>query len=397
LPVANAQSLPPPKPKQSPASTIEQVISETAINNFAPPDLKLAYYEAEAQYQAENYKEAQAAFQRLIDSFSSPETKQHLVGAMYRMAQLHAMEYTYSDAKNGIQTHKPDVIQALYYMETALWMQPNHIDLLYLKATLEYNHNRPQKAAQTLLQLCALDPHSFTFHHFTAIALSQTMKGPIATHQAQSLLSFCDTWENHLGKTEKVQQFRQLALDQLQIKDIEKGKQNNKPASPTQATAKQPVLSTPNKYRKFLALCIEMNRYQEAHLWADSLESVAPVFSAHNLVNAFSHACNNKWELAQAETANSQVETDPFILNQYLRISARIASHQAQQHPNFGNPKLPETEAALNLWIDLHQREGLTPNDLPFAISIADQAHSVQYLTLWKQMAQDLKTSPSQK
>ena len=91
------------------------------------------------------------------------------------------------------------------------------------------------------------------------------------------------------------------------------------------------------------------------------------------------------------------METDPFILNQYLRISARIASHQAQQHPNFGNPKLPETEAALSLWIDLHQREGLSPNDLPFAISIADQAHSVQYLTLWKQMAQDLKTPPSQK
>jgi hypothetical protein len=114
-------------------------------------------------------------------------------------------------------------------------------------------------------------------------------------------------------------------------------------------------------------------------------------------VNAFFSAYNNQWEIAQAECANSQVETDPFILNQYLRISARIASYKAQQHPNFGNPKLPETEAALNLWIDLHQREGLSPNDLPFAISIADQAHSVQYLTRWKQMAQDLKNPPAQK
>jgi hypothetical protein len=97
------------------------------------------------------------------------------------------------------------------------------------------------------------------------------------------------------------------------------------------------------------------------------------------------------------EAENRQSETDPFMVLQYQRMSARIATHIAQNHPNFGNPKLPETDHALQLWIELYQKEGLTPNDLHFAISIAEQAHSIQYLTLWKQMAQDLKTPPTEK
>jgi hypothetical protein len=51
----------------------------------------------------------------------------------------------------------------------------------------------------------------------------------------------------------------------------------------------------------------------------------------------------------------------------------------------------------LQLWIELYQQEGLTPNDLPYAISIAEQAQSVQYLNLWKQMAQDLESLPKNK
>lgn len=376
---------------------VAQSLPPTAPATFAPPALKLVYYQAEAQYQAENYHQAQTAFQSLLDSFSSPDTKPFLVGALYRLSQLQALEYAYIDEKNEAKNHQPNIPQALYFVETGLAIQPNHIDLLFQKANLEYNHNKPLKAAKTFQTLCTLDPHSFTFHHFAAIALSQTLKGPEATNQATALLTFCDTWETHLGNTEKLQQFRQLANDHLQIQEIKTLKNNPNNSAGQPAPIQLPALSAPNTYRKFLALSLEMNRYQEAHIWADSLESVSPIFSAHNLVNAFSYAYNNQWELAQAETANSQVETDPFILNQYLRISARIASHQAQQHPNFGNPKLPETETALNLWIDLHQREGLSPNDLPFAISIADQAHSVQYLTRWKQMAQDLKTPPTQK
>ncbi|MBM3437650.1 MAG: hypothetical protein FJX91_00805 [Bacteroidetes bacterium] len=365
---------------------------------YAPANIKLAYYSAEAQYQAENFHEAQQAFQQLIDSFSAPTTKPFLLGAYFRLSQLHAAEYTFITKNNSAQTHSPDIIQALHYLETGLSLQPNNIDLLFLKANLEYNHNQPLKAASTFQTLCTLDPHSFTFHHFAAIALSQTLKGPNSTQQAQQLRTFCDTWEKHLGNTEKLAQFRQLANDQLQIQQLNTNRNNpNKSTNQSAPNSKPNALSTPNKYRKFLALSFETNRFQEAHIWADSLESVAPVFSAHNLVNAFAYAHNNQWELADAETANSQVETDPFVLNQYLRIQARIASHRAQQHPNFGNPKLPETETALNLWIQLNQQEGLSPNDLPFAISIADQAKSVQYLTLWKQMAQDLKTPPSQK
>ena len=405
IPFALAQSMPKSSSKPQPSApalhSIELLHKNDTGDLYAPTALKLAYFEAEAQYQAWNYNVAHSAFQRILDSFSTPQTNQFLLGVYFRLAQLHSMSYSFVDANNEIQPHDPDIIQALQYVKMGLGLQPNHIDLLYLKATLEYNDGCSQQAAQTFMMLCALDPHSFTFHHFAAMALSQTLKRPGGNVQAKDLLDFCDTWETHLGNTEKVRQYRQMANDYLQIQAISAAKNNpnkswEKPVNENKNTQKS-VLSTTNKYRKFLALCLELNRYQEAHIWADSLESVAPIFSAHNLVNAFSHAYNNLWELAQAETANSQVETDPFILNQYLRISARIASHKAQQHPNFGNPKLPETELALNLWIDLHQREGLSPNDLSFAISIADQAHSVQYLTVWKQMAQDLKNPPTQK
>lgn len=371
-----------------------------AINSpFAPPSLKTAYYNAEALYQAENYKGAHEAFLRIVDSFSIPKTKPFLLGTYHRLAQLKSLEYTFADANNAVKTHKPDIIQALYYVEMGLGLQPKHIDLLYLKATLEYNHGRPQKAAKTLQLLCTLDPHSFTFHHFAAIALSQGLKSTDGTAQAKALLSFCDSWETHLGKTEKVQQFRQLANDHLQIQSLETAKNNSQSGSAgnTAIMNRQPALSTPNRYRKFLAISLEMNRFQEGHRWADSLESTAPVFTAHNLVNGFELIQNNRWDDALLEAENRQSETDPFMVLQYQRMSARIATHIAQNHPNFGNPKLPETDHALQLWIELYQKEGLTPNDLPFAISIAEQAHSIQYLTLWKQMAQDLKTPPTQK
>lgn len=346
------------------------------------PELKIAYFSAEAHYQAEQFHEAKNEFQHILDSFSQPENTPHLTGVLFRLAQIQAREYTFANAQGAVQTHQPDVLQALHYTERALNIQPKNTDILYFKATLEYNHNKPLKAAQTLQQLCTLDPHSFTFHHFAAIALSQTLKGPSAPTQTLELLRFCDTWETHLGLTEKVKQFRQLAKDQQQIQSLPN---NNNPKAKTADAPTTTILSAPNRYRKNLALRIEYNRYAEAHLWADSLENIAPVFTAHNLVNGFEHAHNNRWQEAQAELANSDLETDPFIQLQYLRLNARITAHQQQ------------TTKALNLYIELYQKEGLTPSDLPFAISVAEQAQSVQYLNLWKQMAQDLESNPNNK
>jgi hypothetical protein len=114
--------------------------------------------------------------------------------------------------------------------------------------------------------------------------------------------------------------------------------------------------------------------------------------NAHQLIN------QNQWTAAQDELTLANTETDPFIQLQYLRLRARIASNKAQSLPQFNtNPKLPQTQHALQLWIELYQQEGLTPNDLPYAISIAEQAQSVQYLNLWKQMAQDLESLPKNK
>jgi hypothetical protein len=49
------------------------------------------------------------------------------------------------------------------------------------------------------------------------------------------------------------------------------------------------------------------------------------------------------------------------------------------------------------LWIELFEKEGLTPTDLPLAISVAEQAQSIQYRNRWKQMAQDLEAQPNNK
>lgn len=303
---------------------------------------------------------------------------------LFRLAQIQAREYAFANAQGAVQTHQPDIIQALHYTERALNIQPKNTDILYFKATLEYNHNNPLKAAQTLQQLCTLDPHSLTFHQFAAIALSQTLKGVTTTQQANELLRFCDTWENHLGLTEKVKQFRQLAKDQQQTQTISSNKtQANGPGNTNPPPHTD--LSAPNRYRKNLALLIEKNQFAEAHLWADSLESIAPVFSAHNLVNGFESAYKNQWQEAETELSNSDLETDPFIKLQYLRLNAHITTHQKQ------------TAKALNLWIELFQNEGLTPSDLPLAISVAEQTQSVQYLNRWKQMAQDLESNPNKK
>lgn len=413
------------------------IVTNTQNSPYASPQLKAAYYIAEAQYQAENYREAQALFQQLLDTFSNqPAQQPFLSGAHYRLAKIQATTYDYYNAKNPsennttpVETHTANKLAALQNLARALSIQPLNKDYLYFKAQLLYESNQPAAAAAILVQLSSLDPHSFTFHHFAAIALSQAAKRyPSAPENfAKQLLGFCDTWTKHLGNTEKVLQFRNLALTQLQDqeeinsaqgKQIQgkeapgregKGNQGNSTQDKvTQNRESQPI-NTPNSgqtpkqsnlnwAKKRFAMSLELYNFSAAHQYADTLENTAPIFTAHNLVNAHQLINQNQWAAAQDELTLANTETDPFIQLQYLRLRARIASNKAQSLPQFNtNPNLPQTQQALQLWIELYQKEGLTPNDLPFAISVAEQAQSVQFLTLWKQMAQDLKTPPTQK
>ena len=413
------------------------IVTNTPNSPYASPQLKAAYYNAEAQYQAENYREAQSLFQQLLDTFSSqPAQQPFLSGAHYRLAKIQATTYDYYNAKNTsdinntpVETHTANKLAALQNLARALSIQPLNKDYLYFKAQLLYESNQPAEAAAILLQLSSLDPHSFTFHHFAAIALSQAAKRYPSAPQnfAKQLLGFCDTWTKHLGNTEKVLQFRNLALTQLQApeeinsapgKEIQgkeapgrEGKGNQSHSTPDKATQNQESqpINTPNSSqtpkqsnlnwaKKRFAMSLELYNFSAAHQYADTLENTAPIFTAHNLVNAHQLINQNQWAAAQDELTLANTETDPFIQLQYLRLRARIASNKAQSIPQFNtNPNLPQTQQALQLWIELYQQEGLTPNDLPFAISVAQQAQSIQYLTLWKQMAQDLKTPPTQK
>ena len=418
------------------------IVTNTQNSPYASPQLKAAYYNAEAQYQAENYREAQTLFQQLLDTFSSqPAQQPFLSGAHYRLAKIQATTYDYYNAKNTsdnnttpVETHTANKLAALQNLSRALSIQPLNKDYLYFKAQLLYESNQPAAAAAILVQLSTLDPHSFTFHHFAAIALSQAAKRyPSASEIfAKQLLGFCDTWTKHLGNTEKVAQFRNLALTQLQApEDINsaEGKENQGKEAPgregkgnqsnstqgnstqdkvTQNQESQPI-NTPNSSptpkqsnlnwaKKRFAMSLELYNFSAAHQYADTLENTAPIFTAHNLVNAHQLINQNQWAAAQDELTLANTETDPFIQLQYLRLRARIASNKAQSLPQFNtNPKLPQTQQALQLWIELYQQEGLTPNDLPYAISIAEQAQSVQYLNLWKQMAQDLESLPKNK
>ena len=400
------------------------IVTNTQNSPYASPQLKAAYYNAEAQYQAENYREAQTLFQQLLDTFSSqPAQQPFLSGAHYRLAKIQATTYDYYNAKNTsdnnttpVETHTANKLAALQNLSRALSIQPLNKDYLYFKAQLLYESNQPAAAAAILVQLSTLDPHSFTFHHFAAIALSQAAKRyPSASEIfAKQLLGFCDTWTKHLGNTEKVIQFRNLALTQLQEaegvstnqdkENRDKGNQvntnQNRESQPinTPNSGPTPKLSNLNWAKKRFAMSLELYNFSAAHQYADTLENTAPIFTAHNLVNAHQLINQNQWAAAQDELTLANTETDPFIQLQYLRLRARIASNKAQSLPQFNtNPKLPQTQQALQLWIELYQQEGLTPNDLPYAISIAEQAQSVQYLNLWKQMAQDLKTPPLQK
>ena len=64
------------------------IVTNTQNSPYASPQLKAAYYNAEAQYQAENYREAQSLFQQLLDTFSSqPAQQPFLSGAHYRLAK----------------------------------------------------------------------------------------------------------------------------------------------------------------------------------------------------------------------------------------------------------------------------------------------------------------------
>lgn len=385
------------------------IVTNTPNSPYASPQLKAAYYNAEAQYQAENYREAQALFQQLLDTFSSqPAQQPFLSGAHYRLAKIQATTYDYYNAKNTsdnnntpVETHTANKLAALQNLSRALSIQPLNKDYLYFKAQLLYESNQPAEAAAILLQLSSLDPHSFTFHHFAAIALSQAAKRYPSAPQnfAKQLLGFCDTWTKHLGNTEKVTQFRNLALTQLQDQEeINSAQDRESQPINTPNSGQTPKQSNLNWAKKRFAMSLELYNFSAAHQYADTLENTAPIFTAHNLVNAHQLINQNQWAAAQDELTLANTETDPFIQLQYLRLRARIASNKAQSIPQFNtNPNLPQTQQALQLWIELYQQEGLTPNDLPFAISVAQQAQSIQYLTLWKQMAQDLKTPPTQK
>lgn len=410
----------------APSLSAQPIEPSPSVTNtlYASPQLKTAYYSAEAQYQAENYREAQTLFQQLLDSFSNEPTQQpFLSGAHYRLAKIQATTYDYYNAKNSngnnpstVETHTANKLTALQHLSRALNIQPLNKDYLYFKSQLLYESNQPAEAAAILVQLSTLDPHSFTFHHFTAIALSQAAKRyPSAPENfAKQLLGFCDTWTKHLGNTEKVLQFRNLALTQLQaLEEIhstqgkeKQGKGNQ--SQENQSRESQPI-NTPNSgqtpkqsnlnwAKKRFAMCLELYNFSAAHQWADTLENNAPIFTAHNLVSAHQLINQNQWAAAKDELTLANTETDPFMQLQYLRIKARIASNQALSLSQVNtNPNLPQTQQALQLWIELYQKEGLTPNDLPFAISIAQQAQSVRYLNLWKQLAQDLANIPSSK
>lgn len=81
-------------------------------------------------------------------------------------------------------------------------------------------------------------------------------------------------------------------------------------------------------------MSLELYNFSAAHQYADTLENTAPIFTAHNLVNAHQLINQNQWAAAQDELTLANTETDPFIQLQYLRLRAASPQTKHNLSPN---------------------------------------------------------------
>jgi hypothetical protein len=351
--------------------------------------------------------------------------------------------------------HKANIQMALYQLDLALNYSPNNKDYLYAKAQLLEKTQNWMAAAKIYKELCSIDPHSWTFHEKAAGAyleyLPQVLNGKGSQLEIlQEFQSFSDTWEKHFSLSPSIVETKLYILWCREvflkfpaeiIDNPEKNAsvlqkyqsmipvdisnwmlQNDFTNNTYHLRKKNDVLrieSGPNQKNtaqqqfqsgvvrhvdKVFYVAIIRQDWLMAYQYADTLENTLPIFTARDLVKGFQQLTINQPQTAIEICKNSDIETNPFVLQLYLLLEAKATTQIVKSHANVGGeiasePKaelLAESSHSLKLWQKLYDQKALTePNDINDAKSIANILNNQEWIDRFQQLASDLNTTPS--
>ena len=351
--------------------------------------------------------------------------------------------------------HKANIQMALYQLDLALKYSPNNKDYLYAKAQLLEKTQNWMGAAKIYNELCTIDPHSWTFHEKAANAyleyLPQVLNGKGSQLEIlQEFQMFSDSWEKHFslspsivetklyilwcreiylkfpaeiidnpGKNASILQkyqsvisvdisnwmrqndYTNITYQLKKINDVQRSE-----SSPNQkTTAQQQFQSGVNRHvDKIFYVSIIRQDWLMAYQYADTLENTLPIFTARDLVKGFQQLTINQPQTAVEICKNSDIETNPFMIQLYLLLEAKATTQIVKSHANVGGQiaseptaeLLAESSHSLKLWQKLYDQKALTElNDINDAKSIANILNNQEWIDRFQQLASDLNTTPS--
>jgi len=351
--------------------------------------------------------------------------------------------------------HKANIGMALYELDLALKYSPNNKDYLCTKAQLLEKSQNWMGAAKIYKDLCSIDPHSWTFHEKAANAyleyLPQVLNGKGSQLEIlQEFQSFSDTWEKHFslspsiveaklyilwcreiylkfpaeiidnpGKNASVlQKYQSMIPVDISNWMLQNDFTNNtyqlrnkndvqpSESSPNQkTTAQQQFQSGVNRHiDKVFYVAIIRQDWLMAYQYADTLENTLPIFTARDLVRGYQQLTINQPQTAVEICKNSDIETNPFVLQLYLLLEAKATTQIIKSHANVGGEiaseptaeLLAESSHSLALWQKLYNQKALTePNDINDAKLIANILNNQEWIDHFQQLASDLNTTPT--
>ena len=351
--------------------------------------------------------------------------------------------------------HKANIQMALYQLDLALKYSPNNKDYLYAKAQLLEKTQNWMGAAKIYKDLCSIDPHSWTFHEKAATAYFEYLptvlngKGsPLEILQEFQL--FSDTWEKHFSLSHSIVETKLYILWCREIylkfpaKIIDNPEKNapvlqkyqamipvdisnwmlqndytnntyllrkkndvqrSESSTNQKAAAQQQFQSGVNRHvDKVFYVAIIRQDWLMAYQYADTLENTLPIFTARDLVKGFQQLTINQPQTAVEICKNSDIETNPFVLQLYLLLEAKATTQLVKSHANIGGQitsepnaeLLAESSHSLALWQKLYNQKALTePNDINDAKSIAHILNNQEWIDRFQQLASDLNTTPT--
>ena len=364
--------------------------------------------------------------------------------------------------------HKANIGMALYELDLALKYSPNNKDYLCTKAQLLEKSQNWMGAAKIYKDLCSIDPHSWTFHEKAANAyleyLPTVLNGKGSQLEIlQEFQMFSDTWEKHFslspsiveaklyilwcreiylkfpaeiidnpGKNASVLQKYQSMIPvdisnwmlqndftnntyQLRNKnDVQRSDATPKQGANDDAQnannerkindSEQNANGTKATVQQRFQTAINRQDWLMAYQYADTLENTLPIFTARDLVKGFQQLTINQPQTAVEICKNSDIETNPFVLQLYLLLEAKATTQIIKSHANVGGEiaseptaeLLAESSHSLALWQKLYNQKALTePNDINDAKLIANILNNQEWIDHFQQLASDLNTTPT--